>query len=241
MGNRERGTGNREPRTGDREETGAVLLVIAGEVASCGACDLAPGRNRVVPGEGCGNPLVMVVGDGPGADEDALGRPFVGRAGQLLDKMLASIGLYREKNCFIANVVKCRPPENRDPRPEEAAACLPFLHRQMAALRPRVILAAGRVAAHYLLGTEEPIGRIRGKFFPLPVPGLGQVPLIAIYHPSALLRSESLKIPAFDDLKTLMARLLFLDEEYREEMQSLAERYAAKDPRFAALLRGDGP
>jgi DNA polymerase len=168
----------------------------------------------------------MVVGEGPGADEDASGRPFVGRAGQLLDKMLAAIGLSRERNCFIANVVKCRPPGNRDPKPEEVAACRPFLHRQIAALSPGFLLAAGRVAAHNLLGSEEALGRLRGRFLPFTQDGgAAAIPLLVTYHPSALLRDESLKRPAFDDLKLLMSRLLAHDEGYRTEAAALAAKY----------------
>jgi DNA polymerase len=182
-----------------------TLEQIAAEVRGCTACPLHRTRTNAVPGEGAGRPLVMVIGEGPGADEDASGRPFVGRAGRLLDDMLASrgqIGLYRDKNCFIANVVKCRPPENRDPLPEETAACAPFLARQIALLKPRLILAVGRVASQALLHTEDGIGKLRGRFH-----DYGGVPLLPTYHPSALLRNEELKRPAWEDLKKLRARL----------------------------------
>jgi DNA polymerase len=188
------------------------LELIAAEVRACAACPLCRGRTNGVPGEGAENPLVMVIGEGPGADEDATGRPFVGRAGKLLDDMLASrgqIGLYRDKNCFIANVVKCRPPENRDPLPEETAACAPFLARQIALLKPRIILAVGRVSAQTLLRTEDGIGRLRGRFF-----DYGGIPLLPTYHPSALLRNEELKRPAWEDLKTLRAKLAELDPSF---------------------------
>jgi DNA polymerase len=191
----------------------------------------------------------MVIGEGPGADEDATGRPFVGKAGQLLDKMLAAIGLFRERNCFIANVVKCRPPQNRDPLPEETAACAPFLERQIALLRPRVILCAGRVAAHHILHTEEGINRLRGRFGEYPAAyeimekgvlqsaGMPPVPVLPAYHPSALLRNEELKRPAFDDLKLLMAKLAALDSGYAAEAKPLIDKYAAQDETFAARLR----
>jgi DNA polymerase len=165
----------------------------------------------------------MVIGEGPGADEDASGRPFVGKAGQLLDKMLATIGLFRDRNCFIANVVKCRPPGNRDPQPEEIAGCAPFLVRQILLLKPRVILSAGKVATQALLRTTEGIGRLRGRFAEYRVPQSGtpesgtaetSIPLLPSYHPSALLRDESLKRPAWEDLKTLRAKLSELDESY---------------------------
>jgi DNA polymerase len=184
------------------------LAAIAQEVASCTACPLAAGRNRAVPGEGAEQPLVLVIGEGPGADEDRTGRPFVGKSGQLLDKMLAAVDLFRESNCFIGNVVKCRPPDNRDPTPDESAACAPFLARQIALLRPRVILSVGRVPTQNLLGTAEGIGKLRGRFF-----DYQGVPLLPTYHPSALLRDENLKRPAWEDLKLLRAKLTELAAE----------------------------
>ncbi|MDR2719121.1 MAG: uracil-DNA glycosylase [Treponema sp.] len=178
------------------------LEKVAAAVRSCTACKLAATRKNAVPGEGVLNPLVMVIGEGPGADEDATGRPFVGRAGQLLDKMLAAIGLSRESNCFIANVIKCRPPANRDPQPDETAACASFLERQIQIIKPRCILCAGRIAAHTLLNTTEPIGRLRGKFIDFQAGDI-TIPFLATYHPSALLRNEDLKRPAWEDLKLL--------------------------------------
>jgi DNA polymerase len=184
---------------------GDSLELIAVEVRACTACPLCKTRTNGVPGEGVERPLVMVVGEGPGADEDAAGRPFVGKAGKLLDDMLAArgqLGLYRDKNCFIANVVKCRPPENRDPLPEETAACVPFLARQIALLKPLVILTVGRVSTRTLLNTEEGIGKLRGRFH-----DYHGIPLLPTYHPSALLRNEELKGPAWEDLKRLRAKL----------------------------------
>jgi DNA polymerase len=192
-------SGGEGPGTADSLET------VAAEIRACAACPLCRARTNAVPGEGVEQPLVMVIGEGPGAAEDAAGRPFVGPAGRLLDDMLASkgqIGLYRDTNCFIANVVKCRPPENRDPLPEETAACAPFLARQIALLKPRIILAAGRVSSRTLLGAEEGIGKLRGRFY-----DYGGIPLLPTYHPSALLRDESLKRPVWEDLKALRARL----------------------------------
>jgi len=144
--------------------------------------------------------MVLVVGEGPGAEEDNQGLPFVGASGKLLDKMLASIGLSRETNCYIANVVKCRPPNNREPTPEERARCLPYLQRQIQLLAPEAILCAGRTAIQALLGTTEGINRLRGKTY-----DYEGIPVIATYHPSALLRDESLKRPAWEDLKRLRA------------------------------------
>jgi DNA polymerase len=182
------------------------LDAIAAEIRACDNCPLAKTRTNAAPGEGSLTPLVMVIGEGPGAEEDAQGRPFVGRAGQLLDKMLASINLSRNSNCFIANVVKCRPPNNRDPHPEETAACAAFLQRQITLLNPKFILVAGRIAAQTLLKTTEPIGKIRGKMTELTV-GSAVFPLLVTYHPAALLRNEDLKRPAWEDLKLLRSKI----------------------------------
>ncbi|MCL2193629.1 MAG: uracil-DNA glycosylase [Treponema sp.] len=175
-------------------------------VRSCGACRLKETRKNAVPGEGVRRPVVMVIGEGPGADEDASGRPFVGKAGQLLDKMLAAIDLSREKNCYIANVIKCRPPGNRDPFPDETIACASFLERQVRLLKPAFILCAGRVAAQTLLDTTESIGKLRGKIIDLNIAGM-TIPFVATYHPSALLRNEAWKRPAWEDLKLLRSAL----------------------------------
>lgn len=186
-----------------REHTEALrgtLLELERQVQACRACQLAAGRQHVVFGQGVTNPTVLVVGEGPGAEEDNQGLPFVGASGKLLDKMLASIGLSRETNCYIANVVKCRPPNNREPTPEERARCLPYLQRQIQLLAPEAILCAGRTAIQALLGTTEGINRLRGKTY-----DYEGIPVIATYHPSALLRDESLKRPAWEDLKRLRA------------------------------------
>ncbi len=180
------------PRSGDS------IHLIASEVNDCHACRLCEKRQKAVPGIGSAAPLVMVVGEGPGADEDAQGLPFVGPAGKLLDKMLAAIDLSRDSNVFIANVVKCRPPMNRDPEVDEQESCAPFLLRQIGLLRPSYILSLGRVATHALLGCKDPITRIHGRFF-----DFHGIALMPSYHPSALLRDESLKRPAWEDLKTL--------------------------------------
>jgi DNA polymerase len=187
-------------------KSGDTLLKIAADVRACRNCPLGSTRTNAAPGEGASQPLVLVIGEGPGAEEDAQGRPFVGRAGQLLDKMLASIGLSRNNNCFIANVIKCRPPNNRDPYPEETAACAHFLERQINILNPKFILVVGRIAAQTLLKTTEPIGKLRGKVTDLST-GKTVIPLLITYHPAALLRNEELKRPAWDDLKLLRSKL----------------------------------
>ena len=178
-------------------------------VAQCSACVLGQTRTHPVAGEGpeelsrlTNSVEVMVIGEGPGADEDRQGRPFVGRAGQLLDKMLEAIQLSRKTNCYITNVVKCRPPQNRDPAPEERSCCAAFLDAQIRLLRPKMILVMGRIAAQHLLRTSDGIGKLRGRFF-----DYQGIPLMPTYHPSALLRDESLKRPAWEDLKRFRARL----------------------------------
>jgi len=179
---------------------------VANEIRICKKCSLGSTRTNAAPGEGSLIPIVMVIGEGPGEDEDKQGRPFVGKAGQLLDKMLNSIGLARTTNTFIANVVKCRPQNNRDPYPEETAACARFLERQITILKPRFILVAGRVAAQTLLKTTEPIGKLRGRFTELTV-GTSVYPLLVTYHPAALLRNEDYKRPAWEDLKLLKSKI----------------------------------
>jgi DNA polymerase len=190
------------------------LFAVAAEILHCTSCPLHSGRQNAVPGEGVPHPLVLVIGEGPGADEDRLGRPFVGKAGQLLDRMLGAVGLSREKNCFIANVVKCRPPGNRDPLPEEIAPCSRFLARQIRLLNPAIILCVGKVSANALLQTGASIGSLRGNFVPYQAGNLGDdltIPLLATYHPSALLHDESYNRPAWEDLKLLKQRLTELE------------------------------
>lgn len=179
------------------------LELVAREAAACRRCRLGAGRKSSVPGAGCERPLVLVIGEGPGAEEDARGLPFVGPAGKLLDKMLESIGLSRAENCFIANVVKCRPPANRTPEPDEVAACVPYLERQVRLLAPRAVLALGRTAIHALTGsTDKGIGALRGREL-----DFRGTPLMATYHPSALLHDETLKRPAWEDLKAFRRML----------------------------------
>jgi DNA polymerase len=199
--------GEREYLFQDDLDAAAGIDKIAAVVRDCKACRLCETRKNAVPGEGAQSPLVMVIGEAPGADEDSSGRPFVGKAGQLLDKMLAAINLSRESNCYIANIIKCRPPGNRDPQPDEIAACAGFLESQIEALKPRFILCAGRISSQALLHSAEPVGKLRGRFMDYMIKGM-TIPLIATYHPSALLRNEELKRPAWDDLKMLRAALV---------------------------------
>lgn len=173
-------------------------------VADCQRCGLASTRTQTVFGVGAETAPLMIVGEGPGAEEDRRGEPFVGRAGQLLDAMLAAIGHSRADNTYIANVVKCRPPNNRDPQAEEVAACRPFLDTQIRLIRPKLILAVGRVAAQRLLDTTEPLARLRGQLHHY---GETQVPVWVSYHPAYLLRSPHEKAKAWQDLKRAHAQL----------------------------------
>jgi uracil-DNA glycosylase len=166
-------------------------------VAACTACELCKTRTQTVFGVGDLRAEWLVIGEAPGAEEDRQGEPFVGRAGQLLNAMLAAIGLPRE-TVFIANILKCRPPGNRDPRPEEVARCLPYLHAQIALLKPKVILVVGRIAAQTLLATDAPLARLRGKLHHF---GAAHTPLVITYHPAYLLRTPSDKRKAWEDLK----------------------------------------
>ncbi len=168
---------------------------IKASVASCSACALHARRNKTVFGVGDENADWLFVGEGPGADEDAQGDPFVGQAGKLLDSMLAAIQLKRGENVYIANVVKCRPPGNRNPEPGEALACEPYLHRQIELIKPRLIVALGKVAAVNLLAREASVASMRNK-----VHQYRGIPLIVTYHPAYLLRSLSEKAHAWEDL-----------------------------------------
>jgi DNA polymerase len=173
-------------------------------VTACRACDeLCRNRTQTVFGVGHRQADLMVIGEAPGADEDRQGEPFVGRAGQLLNLMLRAIGLPRDQ-VYIANVLKCRPPGNRDPRPEEALRCEPFLMRQIDLVQPRVILSVGRISAQHLLRTTTPIGKLRGDWHRLEPQGL---PLMVTYHPAYLLRSPDQKARAWQDLQQVGRRL----------------------------------
>lgn len=166
-------------------------------VSTCVACPLHRSRTQTVFGVGDHNADLLIVGEAPGANEDKQGEPFVGRAGKLLNAMLHAIGLAREA-VYIANIIKCRPPNNRDPNPEEVETCSPYLDRQVELLQPKLMVAVGRVAAHYLLSTDAPLGRLRGKEFTFRDT---QIPLIITYHPAYLLRSPKQKAKAMDDLQ----------------------------------------
>ena len=184
-----------------REERAAALEMIREEIGECTRCALHKGRNKIVFGDGSPTARLMFVGEGPGADEDAQGIPFVGRAGQLLNNMIAAMGLTREE-VYIANVVKCRPPGNRAPEPEEGATCSPFLFRQIDVVRPQVLVALGATAATYLLGSRQPLAGLRGR-----VHAVRGTQLIVTYHPAYLLRDPRQKKEAWADLQIAMREL----------------------------------
>lgn len=174
-------------------------------VRACQRCALHRTRTQAVFGVGNRTASWLVIGEAPGADEDRQGEPFVGRAGQLLNSMLKAMGLAREQ-VYIANILKSRPPNNRDPRPEEVRECLPYLYRQMELINPRLILCVGRIAAQTLLGTDTPIGKLRGKLHhlaPMQSHGVAR-PMIVTYHPAYLLRSPAEKRKAWGDLVLAM-------------------------------------
>lgn len=176
---------------------------LAATVAGCTHCPLCESRTQTVFGVGRRDADILVVGEAPGAEEDRRGEPFVGRAGQLLDSMLRALGYGREQ-VFIANILKCRPPRNRDPEPAEVEACRPYLERQIALMEPRVILAVGRVAAQNLLATDKPLRMLRQRLHTLAPQG---IPVVVSYHPAYLLRSPADKAKAWDDLKRLRENL----------------------------------
>ncbi len=191
------------------QESKKGLEKIAEEVHQCRKCPLGSLRTNAVPGEGNPNARIMFVGEGPGADEDAQGRPFVGRAGQLLDKVISAMGLKRSE-VFIGNILKCRPPENRDPRADEIINCLPYLQRQIEIIEPEIIVALGAHAAKTLSNTTKPIGQLRGQFHEY-YSGIGRPPikLMPTYHTAYLLRNYSPenRRRVWEDMKKVLTEL----------------------------------
>ncbi len=174
------------------------------QAADCSRCGLAERRTKVVFGDGAGTAGLMLIGEGPGRYEDESGIPFVGKAGKLLDRIIAAVGCQRPE-LYITNIVKCRPPGNRDPRPEEVLACRPYLNRQVEALTPKLVVAVGRPSAQSLLRTELPLSRLRGR-----VHSLGGIPVVVTYHPAYLLRSPAQKAKAWEDwrrIRDLLSRI----------------------------------
>lgn len=181
---------------------GSTLSQLEEQVKQCTACKLHAGRNHVVFGAGVKQAEVMVIGEGPGRDEDLSGEPFVGRAGQYLDRWLAAINLNRQEHLYIANIVKCRPPGNRDPERDEVEACLPYLKHQVALIKPKTILCLGRTAAHNLLEVTDSLQQLRSRWF-----RFEGIPTLVTYHPSAVLRNPALRAPVWEDLQRLAAYL----------------------------------
>ncbi len=195
-----------EPSENDDERLHMSFEALLSDAKSCTRCGLCSTRKNVVFGTGCSDrPTVMVIGEGPGENEDIQGLPFVGRAGQFLDKWLAAISLSRDRDVYITNTVKCRPPQNRDPYPDEKSACFAFLKQQIAIIHPQAILCLGRPASTLMTGQPDAsMGSLRGRFF-----FYDGIPMICTYHPAAVLRDLGLKRPVWDDLKKL-ARYLGL-------------------------------
>lgn len=198
-----------KPDRADLAEKEKELEKIAEETRNCYKCPLGSLRTNAVPGEGNQSARILFVGEGPGADEDAQGRPFVGRAGQLLDKIIAGCGLKRS-DVWIGNILKCRPPDNRDPRPDEIINCFPYLQRQIEIINPEIIVALGAPAARTLLNTNKTIGQLRGQFDEY-YAGLGRPPikLMATYHPAYLLRnySHENRKRVWEDMKKVLTEL----------------------------------
>ncbi len=199
-------------------EAAKELEKIADETRQCRKCDLGSLRTNAVPGEGNSKARIVFVGEGPGADEDAQGRPFVGRAGKLLDKVIEACGLKRS-DVFICNILKCRPPDNRDPRPEEIISCLPYLQRQIEIIEPEIIVALGAHAARTLLNTNKSIGQLRGQFHEY-YAGLGRPPikLMPTYHTAYLLRnySQDNRRRVWEDMKKVLTELGLPIPEHRK-------------------------
>lgn len=187
-----------ENQVKSREE---ALEEMASEVASCQLCSLCETRNRTAFGVGDPHAELMLVGEAPGHEEDRRGEPFVGRAGQLLNRIIGALGLERDQ-VYIANVLKCRPPQNRDPQPQETAACRKYLERQIELIQPKVLVALGRPAACWLTGQETSLGRLRGRFH-----DWRGIPVMATYHPAFLLRQEQFKAACWQDFQQVIERL----------------------------------
>jgi uracil-DNA glycosylase len=195
------GTPSAAPGKDDRERRRRDLEAVAARAVECTRCRLSEGRRTVVFGTGDPDAELMFIGEGPGAEEDRQGLPFVGPAGQLLTRIIEAIGLSREE-VYIANVVKCRPPGNRDPQPDELAACRELLEAQVRLVRPRLIVALGRVAAQTLLGTDRSLGQLRGMWHQVL-----DVPVRVTYHPAAILRNAAWKRPTWEDMQVVRDRL----------------------------------
>src|SRR5207247_1125765 len=194
-------------KTAATASNASALQLVRDEIGDCQRCKLAPKRTNIVFGSGNPNAELVFVGEAPGFDEDQQGLPFVGRAGQLLTKIIESIdpGNIKREDVYICNVLKCRPPDNRNPEPDEVASCNPFLKKQLAAIRPKVVCCLGTFAAQTVLQTAAPISRLRGKFF-----DMDGMRVIATFHPAYLLRSPEKKREVWEDMKQIRAELFRL-------------------------------
>ncbi len=190
---------NTHPASSPEEKL--TLLQIRADLGDCRRCKLAPGRKNLVFGVGNPSAELVFVGEGPGSEEDLRGEPFVGPAGQLLDRMIAAMGFSRGQ-VYICNVVKCRPPKNRNPEPDEMDACAPFLRAQIASIRPKVLVALGKIAAQHLLSDSTPITRMRGRWRKY-----AGIPLMPTFHPAYLLRNPADKGKVWEDLKAVVTAL----------------------------------
>jgi DNA polymerase len=196
-----RATGEAAPAASAPPSPAEDLAAIRAFIGDCQRCKLAKGRKSIVFGQGNPRAKLMFVGEAPGADEDEQGLAFVGKAGQLLTKIIEAIGLERE-DVFIANVIKCRPPQNRNPEPDEIESCQPFLERQIQAIRPQVLVGLGKFGAHWLLKTAEPITRLRGR-----LGRYGDITVMPTYHPAYLLRNPGAKKDVWEDMKVVRSLL----------------------------------
>jgi DNA polymerase len=190
-----------EPACAEPVSPDAAMTKLRADLGDCTRCPLHHGRNSIVFGAGNPRARLVFVGEGPGRDEDLQGLPFVGAAGQLLTRIIEAIGFTRDE-VYICNVVKCRPPSNRTPAPEEQAVCGPFLDAQLENIAPDVVVALGATAAGYLLGTDQPVGRLRGRFHPV-----GNTGVMVTYHPAYLLRTPEAKRAVWEDMKMVRDRL----------------------------------
>lgn len=188
------------------------LEILANKISSCTNCVLSRSRNSTVPGEGVENPFVLVIGEAPGEEDNITGKPFSGQEGQLLDKMLAAISLSRSTNTYITNLVKCTTPRERSPMQDEVSACQGFLQAQIHALKPKFILAMGRMAMQCLADTSRGMNAVRGQWL-----SWNNIPMMATFHPSSLIHDPRLKAPAWEDLKKFKERLLEESPEYAKE------------------------
>ncbi|MFM7085638.1 MAG: uracil-DNA glycosylase [Cyanobium sp.] len=237
------GAPSQPPQDGAGQGLSQALGALAQECDHCRRCALAEGRSRVVVSRGNPQAPLLLIGEAPGAQEDAQGVPFVGRAGQLLDRMLASVGLDSELDAYICNVIKCRPPDNRRPTPAEISACLPFLRRQIALVNPQVVLLVGATALEGVLGIRGGISRLRGQWRPGEGEGLEGRWLMPIFHPSYLLRNASRepgspKWLTWQDLQAVRRRL---DGEGEDADPGAEARAGSLQPGAGAVSALAGP